>query len=370
MRITPKFPCIGYCGGATGHEPSQDQTTNTMATLKLASFNVENLFSRAKILNLVNKQLSEQLLDKVADLNTLLAKDPYTAADKAAIKKLIGELKLYITIREDRGKLLNRSGAVTAPGAKAWDGGIEFKRDTFNDTTRGNTAQVIKDVDADVCCVIEAEDRISLSRFNSALLDSKKFKQVWCIDGNDDRGVVVGLLSNFEATALHSHIYDGTSRSRTFSRDCLHVELDLGGGKTLHALCNHLKSKMGGDSPASKARRKKQAERIAEILGQFNLKQDLVAVMGDMNDTPDSAPLAPLMAVADMHDVLELAFGNDMTKRWTYEYRGKKEQIDLILVSKPLKDAFTGADVDRSGMFGVGAQAASDHGAVWATFDL
>lgn len=344
-----------------------------MATLKLASFNVENLFSRAKILNLQSKQLTEQLLDKVAELNTLLAKDPYSTADKTAIKKLLGELKDYIILREDRSKLLTGRGSkarVTAKGASAWDGGIEFKRDTFSDTTRGNTAQVIKDVNADVCCVVEAEDRISLNRFNSALLDSKKFKQVMCIDGNDDRGIDVGIMTNHAIVGLRSHIYDGTSRSRTFSRDCLHVELDLGGGKTLHVLCNHLKSKMGGDSPASKAKRTKQAERIVEILGQFDLKTDLVAVMGDMNDTPDSTPLAPLMAVSNLHDVLELAFGNDMARRWTYNYRGKKDQIDFILVSKPLKDAWQASGVERNGMIGVGLIPASDHGAVWATFNL
>ena len=69
-----------------------------------------------------------------------------------------------------------------------------------------------------------------------------------------------------------------------------------------------------------------------------------------------------------------------------YEYKGDLNQIDYILVSNALAGHVTDAGVDRTGManladFTNGAEqsmsgitnwrnAASDHGAVWADFDI
>ena len=96
------------------------------------------------------------------------------------------------------------------------------------------------------------------------------------------------------------------------------------------------------------------------------------------------------MDVADLHDVLELQYPNDPNKRWTYHYKSF-EQIDYVLVSKPLKDKFVKAGVQRKGMYDLKnltasdnaidnetqyssvthwTNAASDHGAVWADFNL
>jgi hypothetical protein len=106
--------------------------------------------------------------------------------------------------------------------------------------------------------------------------------------------------------------------------------------------------------------------------------------MGDLNDTPESDPLAPLLGMPDLYDVLESKF-QAPAERWTYHYK-KNEQIDYMLVSKPLHDALADACVERRGIYNVqkytdGAtqpfdsvthytDSASDHGAVWADFRL
>ena len=65
--------------------------------------------------------------------------------------------------------------------------------------------------------------------------------------------------------------------------------------------------------------------------------------------------------------------------RWTYHYKNQKSQIDYILASGPLNALEAG--IERRGIFGVnGVQhfpsvtadtnAASDHAAVWADFDI
>ena len=55
---------------------------------------------------------------------------------------------------------------------------------------------------------------------------------------------------------------------------------------------------------ASNARRRAQAARVAAIYAELTAAGEThVAIMGDLNDTPDSAPLAPLLQDTDLADV-------------------------------------------------------------------
>jgi len=362
-------------------------------TFRIASFNVENLFSRAKILNLRSHDNIDDKLAKVDEFNKLIHKTAnFTTAQKDRILELYGELKEYIGVRENRGKLFNSSKtAVVATSGKHWDGEIEFKRDKFSEVGRENTAKVIRSVRADVACIVEAEDRPTLKAFDTDQLNYR-FKYEMLLDGNDPRGIDVGIYSRFPLGGIWTHMFDKKGNSTIFSRDCPEYEIHLPDGKSLFMLCNHLKSKGYDFGGTANARRKSQATAIAEILEGYNLLNDWVVVAGDMNDRPDSDPLKPLMDVPNLFDVLELQFGGDVSRRWTYEYNGKFDQIDFILVSKPLKNAFKKAGVERRGIYKLKeltqstngqipvetefdtvthwTDAASDHGAVWAEFEL
>ena len=122
--------------------------------------------------------------------------------------------------------------------------------------------------------------------------------------------------------------------------------------------------------------------RYNQILSRYDLTRDLVIVAGDLNDTPNSAPLKPVLGLADLHDVLK---GLPQADRWTYHFK-KNEQIDYILASTPLHRTLAGSGVFRRGMFDVAkhttsnekrfpsitsdANSASDHGCVWAEFNV
>jgi endonuclease/exonuclease/phosphatase family metal-dependent hydrolase len=359
--------------------------------MRIATFNTENLFSRAKVLNFKNNAEGDKLLAKIAILQDLLEATIY---DKTKILSLYKELKDYIEIAEERGKLFSRSGfaikGIKANGVADWDGSIIFKRDKFSDTTRTNTAMVLKKLNADICCLVEVEGRDVLSSFNSEMLGVYKFPYNISIDGNDDRGIDIGLLSKYPIKNIRTHIFDKekpTSRSYIFSRDCLEVALEINASKSLHVLCNHLKSKGYSTSQAgSDNRRQLQAVNIKKIISaNYDLKKDLVIVIGDFNDTPDSKPLKELLSTPNLYDVLHLQFKNDAQQKWTYHYN-KLFQIDYILVSKPMKDLFIQAGVEIRGIFDIeklsgglvkpfkgitaSSNAASDHGAVWAEFNL
>lgn len=356
--------------------------------LRIGSMNVENLFSRAKVLNLETEKEIGENLKKIAALQTLIQKEKYTEAAKKKIVSLHNELKEFIEIQEDRGKLFRRKGykitGVVAEGRNDWDGQIAFKRESFSETTRENTAKVLKTLKPDILAVIEAEDLPTLRRFKTNLLSNVKLPYVMLVDALDPRGIDVGVYSKYPVTNIVSHIFDKVGNSRIFSRDCPEYTIDFE-GKPIYLLVNHLKSKGYGVTSENDAKRKRQAERIAEILKKYDLKNDLVIVAGDMNDTPDSSPLAPLLNVKNLYDVLHLQFKNNHDERWTYHFKSF-EQIDYVLVSKPLKDAFIKAGVERRGIFKLSEltngletefdtvtswrNAASDHGAVWAEFDI
>ena len=70
-------------------------------TIRVASFNTENLFSRAKVLNLPDDAVISAELEKIRELDALLRKSAYDAATKKRIIVLYGELREFIeTMRE------------------------------------------------------------------------------------------------------------------------------------------------------------------------------------------------------------------------------------------------------------------------------
>jgi len=361
-----------------------------MATdVRLATFNCENLFSRAKVLNLRSNEKTDEILKRIAVLQALLVRDAYSPADKKQILALDKELSFNIEITEYRGKLFVGRGEirrVSAAGRHAWDGGIAFRRATFSEQQRQNTALVIKKVAADVQCLVEIEDRPAIDAFNSQVL-SRAFPYNMLIDGFDPRGIDVGLLTKRPILNVKTHIFDKDALGRIFSRDCLEVEVQVRNGVSLHLLVNHFKSQGYGAAKDNDAKRQRQAKAVARIIqDRFDLSTNLVAVLGDFNDAPNRPPkaLRPLLGLTGLSDVLELQFANS-ADRWTYHYKSN-EQIDYILVSDALKAAFRTAGVERRGMQDLTkistagevqfpsvsgpADAASDHAAVWADFTL
>lgn len=361
-------------------------------TIRIASFNVENLFRRARIINLTDSDRIRDLLNKYADLNAIIAKKTYTDANKKQILKHLRDLKHYAKANVDMGRFVNKKlTKVNANGRGDWAGGVDLVKQKFNAATRGNTARVIKEANADILCVIEAENRPTLHRFSKDLLKQtgkfKKYPFNILIDGNDTRGIDVGLYSRYPIRSIRTNIFDDDGSRSVFSRDCLEVEIDVGLHETLWVLINHLKSKGYGKPKDNDARRKAQATRVKEILKErHNVENGYVVVAGDMNDLPGSAPLRPMVKQSGLHDVLEWKFKGDMKERWTYEYRGGLNQIDYILVSSPLKHALVDAGVLRRGIYDIdkitnGAvkrydtikrptEAASDHGLVFADLKL
>ena len=66
--------------------------------------------------------------------------------------------------------------------------------------------------------VVEAENRIVLEKFSAQLLkrvEGEPYARVMVIDGNDDRGIDVGLMTRvgYKIVGIRSHVDDRDARS-------------------------------------------------------------------------------------------------------------------------------------------------------------
>ncbi|MGB0902698.1 endonuclease/exonuclease/phosphatase family protein [Halocynthiibacter sp.] len=366
--------------------------------IRIATYNVENLFGRAKVLNFAQHDTGSAKMKRIGELQGILQKETYSSADRDRAGHLYKDLKSFIgynMLRSDVGYYLFRKHDADGDGEKEtyrlaprrrdqWLGFLTYDRDKFSDQTSKNTARVIREVDADVICINEVEDRLVLDRFNADRL-GRMYPYNILIDGKSDpRGIDVGVYSKFPIGRVRTNIFAETAEGKAiFSRDCLEVEILTPAG-SVFLLANHLKSKyQGGDE-----KRKAQAHEIRRILEtRYDLQHQYVAVLGDLNDTPDSDPLSPLVGMGDLTDVLNTPVGPVAGQRWTYRYKDAFNQIDYILVSDALQAGLRSAGIERRGMppenlngSNAGVQvfpgvsswrdAGSDHGAVFADFEL
>lgn len=372
--------------------------------MRIGSFNVENLFDRPRVLATRNWPRSRPVLAAYYRLNELLQKDPYAPDDKAAILGLLDRMGLlrqdesrFARLRRIRGSLLRRHRgggvSVVASGRSSWIGWVELVHEHVDQLAMEHTAMVIRDVNADLLAVVEAESRGLLQMFSAAMLTKvggTPYEQVMLIDGNDPRGIDVGLLArpSFPITQIRSHVFDADEQGVIFSRDCCEYHLATPSGQPFAVLVNHLKSKGYGspDDPIGSVRRRRQAERIRAIyrgLVEAGVRQ--VAVVGDLNDDPSSAALAPLLAGTDLRDISEHQDFDPGPRLGTYRGGNAGAKLDYVLLSPALFERASGGGIFRRGVYHgprtrnpwpmyptltAEVHAASDHAAIYAELDL
>jgi len=360
----------------------------------IASYNVQNLFERASALSAEAGTAGAQAVEAQAEINVLLRKPGYEE-DRERIGELLVELGLaesdegsaFAMLRQNRGRLVKRpeSGGleVVAKGRADWVGWVELKTEPTDEQSTRNTARVIKEVDADVLGVVEAENRRSLRDFSRVMLrrvGGQPYEHSMVIDGNDDRGIDVGLMTKegFEFDVVRTHIFELDDGQPLFSRDCVEYLVRTPSGTDVLVLVNHFKSKRGG----GEARRGKQARRVAEIVRERLPERAELVVLGDLNDSPDSDTLRPLLEDTPLRDVSESGQFDDGGFPGTFDSQRAEDKFDYALLSPRLFDRVEEGGTFRKGVF-TGSERwemfdtiekrihqASDHAAVWARIEL
>jgi endonuclease/exonuclease/phosphatase family metal-dependent hydrolase len=347
--------------------------------VRIASFNVENLFARPKAFNTANWSVGRPVLDAYRRVNTLFSNAIYSAADKRRIRDLFVVLDIYSVnnngairrkrtqfprwawLRKNHGKFDRQpndpteSVEIVAEGRGDWIGWVELAKEPPDETGIRMTARVIRDVNADIIGIVEAEDRPSLGRFNDDFLGGL-YRHVMLIDGNDKRGIDVGIMTRnaFEIESIRSNVDTEDGTGTVFSRDCPQYQVSTPSGAVVHVLVNHFKSQSGGGG----AKRRRQAEEVRRIVDGLVAQGQHVVVIGDLNEGPATAgsQAANFSALFDNNsplvDCYSLPTFQVGNRPGTFNTCGLRNRLDYILISQSLQPAFTGGGVFRQGLWG------------------
>jgi endonuclease/exonuclease/phosphatase family metal-dependent hydrolase len=334
--------------------------------VRVATFNVENLFQRPIAMNLPSWSAGQPILDSCNSLNNLLNKEIYTEQDKQTILNLLEDNDLlavrplknkFLELKKIRGRLFRipkkQPPEIVANGRSDWVGWVELKREAVEDQAIANTARIIADVNPDILVLVEVENRSTLQRFHDQVLlpqlqvrGHERYDHNMIIDGNDPRDIDVGIMSRFPITHIRSHITDRENGKPIFSRDCPEYLLSLGQGNELVILPNHFSSK-GSDLRGN--RRRVQAKKAKDIYEKLKADHQHIIIAGDLNDHPAGGSLDMLLQESDLMDAMSLPAYQGFPG--TYKHANAKEKLDYLLLSPSLARSVDLVDVDRRGFY-------------------
>ena len=314
-------------------------------SLRLATFNVENLMSRFDFSGFRN-QLKQDRVLRLFDVQ-----------DKAEYERLESARTIAHT-----------------------------------DDTRQMSALAIADCDADILCLQEADNMAALQAFEYGYLYrmvGNGYRQKYLIEGNDSRGIDVAVLvrektrdgETIECTGVTSHagatyadfgLFDEAIAAtnlpgdRIFRRDCVELDFRVGGrpftlfvvhfksmGPTRDGIDGRMATMPVRTAEAAAVRRivetrfgaGKTGDKMFAICGDMNDYQERVEVLGDRREGYRFVPRSEAVSALDVFSRDGFA-ENAMRRRpeldrWTlFHSRGPQErhlcQLDYIWLSPAL----------------------------------
>lgn len=220
-----------------------------------------------------------------------------------------------------------------------------------------NTAQVIKDIGADVIGLQEIESETALKELKAELNRQGIYYPHYAFARSKNTTVATALLSKYPLKSALSHSV-GASRSY---RDILEAKIDIN-GKNLHIFVNHWKSKSGSESMRIQSAKvlKKLISNLDEdepyiLLGDFNSHYEEYRTFVKSrkhNDTDGITGINHILKTIDEDEnpitIKSVKEGDDCSynlwyelpheQRWSHEYRGGHEALDNMIISPSLAD--------------------------------
>lgn len=234
-------------------------------------------------------------------------------------------------------------------------------------THRKAVGVVLNQLDADVVVLTEVENKAVLDDLNTTELGAK-YVASSLVDGNDYRGVDIGVLSKYPIDSVVSHKEDAFPLNGTagpnyyFSRDCPEIHIQFNGRKMVF-LGTHFKAK-SNDDPIKRLAEAQHTRAIANGLAKEDPTRAII-ILGDFNDTPGSPPYVAVVGEG-ASQYTDVTTSIPMADRWTYNFQGKLELIDYQVVNPILAPMLDVPSVKIH--HSVNVDDASDHSPVFATY--
>lgn len=214
----------------------------------------------------------------------------------------------------------------------------------------------IADLDTDVVLLQEIENQDCLDAL-SERLGAADYPTAVLGELGYAASVDTAVISRFETIEVRDH------KGKPFARDFLEVHLDADGHRLI-VFAAHFKSKYDDDPEQRLAEATRAREIVDASVAEF--PDALVVMGGDLNDTPDSAPLRALAGEGGMLRVAaELA-----PEDWTYVYKDERSAIDHIYLATQASGGSykAGSAVVFHGDGSKHGYGGSDHAALRASF--
>lgn len=229
-------------------------------------------------------------------------------------------------------------------------------------------AAAIRSLDADVVALEEIETQPCLDALLARLGDAMPYGVLGEI--GYDASVDVAIISRtaLDEVVRHRdaeplHLPDGTTTS--FSRELLEVHVRAPSGAPVILFAAHFKAK-SNDDPARRLAEAQQAARDVNAAAAAH-PDALVALAGDLNDTPGSPPLDALVVSGGL---IRVADDLPTNSQATYIYSGRGQAIDHILIAPDRAAArIAQSSIAWRGPGGAGF-GGSDHFALSSDFSL
>ena len=229
----------------------------------------------------------------------------------------------------------------------------------LSEDDRTLTAEALAATQAEVCALQEVENLVTLTAFDTRYLarwSGDPFEERVLLEGNDSRGIDVGLLSRLPVIHYRSHAREtygslglrppgGLSvNDYAFRRDCLEADV-VKDGRVLTLFVCHFKSMYGGRR-RTRAIRQAEARAVRLIIERRFARPETAewVILGDFNDYAelDGRPLSdhglgPLLDDGFAADLVPRAVA-DPLDRWTHHYNGDDTYgaLDHIFLSPAL----------------------------------
>ena len=236
---------------------------------------------------------------------------------------------------------------------------------------RKTIGAALKGLDGDIVVLAEIENIAILDDLNKTELGSA-YSNTILIEGNDPRGIDIGVLSKIAPDSVVSHKDDFFVRKGTngpqyrFARDCLELHFTVN-QREIILLGVHFRAKVN-DDPDKRLAEAQHARQIADDLHAKKPGAGIL-ILGDFNDTPGSPPCAAVVGAApdlfvDSADTVPLA------SRYSYDFQGKLELIDHQMANPRLAAMLDPAQVvlEHGAKIDDGSKFASDHSPLKATY--
>ncbi|PQV51452.1 hypothetical protein CLV33_101375 [Jejuia pallidilutea] len=372
--------------------------------MKIATFNVQNLFHKDK--SLFEKPFGKNFTDWVDELDTLMLKTHKSLHQQNRIRELsflIGFEKSsprpYAVLRRKAGYLymkgLSHSIENKASNLTNWNGWIELQTLPIHPKATDHKAQVIAAINPDILLLQEIEDRASFEEFNQLILpkyDFKPYEQSFVIQGNDMNGLEMGiaLRQGYNLKAVRTHNINDIINDD--GKNLIEYEIKTPSKETIWLLNTYLQ-KPTKDINQSHLIRKKQITKIAEIYKKLIAEgKTNVLIAGTFNAPSYCDSLSPIIQNTDLKDITKhLSFevdidkGNDAAyfRMGAYRMGVNIKQKDYMFFSPALFHKMKDSGLNRKAMWPEKRPdwsiyktvsnknlAASEHPLVWGKIEL